>query len=80
MRSRAPPQCRRSYERLPDIVPTFSNVAIFLPRRETVHQRQVPDNSKLIQIDISPPTVAKEAERETPERSNRFLRKTGSAR
>jgi hypothetical protein len=27
----------------------------------------VPDNSKLIQIDISPPTVAKEAERETPE-------------
>jgi hypothetical protein len=27
----------------------------------------VPDNSKLIQIDISPPTVAKEAERKTPE-------------
>ena len=60
---------------MPDIVPTFSNVAIFLPRRETVHQRQVPDNSKLIQ-NRSPPTVAKEAERETPERSNRFLRKT----
>jgi len=63
---------------LPDIVPTFSNVAIFLPRWETVHQRQVPDNSKLIQ-NRSPPTVAKEAERETPERSTRFRRKTGSA-
>jgi hypothetical protein len=78
VRSRAPPQGRRSYERLPDIVPTFSNVAIFLPRRETVHQRQVPDNSKLIQNDISPPTVAKEAERETPERSDRFLQKSGA--
>ena len=66
MRSRAPPQGRGSYGRLPDIVPTFSNVAIFLPRWETVHQRQVPDNSKLIQ-NRSPPTVAKEAERETPE-------------